>query len=70
MEIGQGGVDDLLLDEAAGGGEAAVEVEGGDDGFEGVGEEGGLAAATALLFAAAEDGCGRRGRCGAATLPR
>ncbi len=54
MEIGQGGLDDVFFDEGAGGVEAAVEVEGGDDGFEGVGEQGGLSAASALLFAAAE----------------
>jgi hypothetical protein len=55
VKIGQGGFNDLLLDKAAGGGEATVQVEGGDDGFEGVGEHGWFAAATALLFAAAEE---------------
>ena len=54
VEIGQGGLDDVLFDEGAGGVEAAIEVEGGDDGFEGVGEQGGLAAAAALFFAATE----------------
>ena len=54
VEIGQGGLDDVLFDEGAGGVESAVEVEGGDDGFEGVGEQGGLLAAAALLFSAAE----------------
>ena len=44
----------MLFDEGAGGVEAAVEIEGGDDGFEGVGEKSGLSAAAALLFAAAE----------------
>ena len=55
VEIGQSGFDDLFFDEAAGGGESTVEVEGGDDGFEGVGQDGGLAAATALFLAAAEE---------------
>ena len=55
VKIGEGGLDDVLFDEGAGGGEAAVEVEGGDDGFEGVGEKRGLSAASALLFAAAEE---------------
>jgi len=54
VEIRKGGLDDLLFDEAASGGEASVEVEGGDDGFECVGEDGGLATAFAVLFAAAE----------------
>jgi hypothetical protein len=55
VEIGEGGLDDLSIDEAARGGESAVEVEGGDDGFEGVGEDSGLAAASAVLFATAEE---------------
>ena len=54
VKIGERGFDDVLFDEGAGGGEAAVEIEGGDDGFEGVGEEGGLSAAAAVFFAAAE----------------
>ena len=54
MEIGEGGFDDVLFDEGAGGGEASVEIERGDDGFEGVGEERRLFAAAALLFATAE----------------
>jgi hypothetical protein len=44
----------VLFDERAGGVEAAIEVEGGDDGFEGVGEQGGFVAAAALFFATAE----------------
>jgi hypothetical protein len=55
VEFGQCGFDDLFFDEATGGGESTVEVEGGDDGLECVGEDGGLAAATALLFSAAEE---------------
>jgi hypothetical protein len=54
VKIRQGGLDDVLFDEGAGGVEAAIEVEGCDDGFEGVGEECGLAAAAALFFAATE----------------
>ena len=54
VEIREGGLDDVLFDEGAGGVEAAIEVEGCDDGFEGVGEECGLAAAAALFFAATE----------------
>src|SRR5438067_4790328 len=54
VKMGQSGFDDVLFDEGAGGVEATIEVEGGDDGFEGVGEKGGLAAATALFFAATE----------------
>jgi hypothetical protein len=54
LEGWQGGLDDLLLDEAASGGEATVQVEGGDNGFYGVGKEGWLAAASTGLFAAAE----------------
>jgi hypothetical protein len=53
VEIGEGGVDDVLFDEGAGGGKATIEIDGGDESFEGVGEDGGLFAATALLFAAA-----------------
>jgi hypothetical protein len=37
VEIGHGGVDDVLLDEVAGSGEATVEIESSDDSFEGVG---------------------------------
>ena len=54
MEIGEGGLDDVFFDESASGVEAAVEIEGGDDGFEGVGEKSGFPAAAALFFAAAE----------------
>ena len=54
VKIGQRGLDDVVFDEGAGGVESAVEVESGDDGFEGVGEESGLLAASALLFSAAE----------------
>jgi hypothetical protein len=54
MEVGDGGLDDVALDEGAGGFETAVDVQSGYDGFEGVGEESGLLAATALFFAAAE----------------
>ena len=54
VKIRQGGLDDVLFDEGAGGVETAIEVEGCDDGFEGVGEECGLAAAAALFFAATE----------------
>jgi hypothetical protein len=54
VKIREGGLDDVLFDEGAGGVEAAIEVEGGDDGFEGVGKKGGLPAATALFFAATE----------------
>ncbi len=55
VKVGQGGLDDVFFDEGACGGEAAVEIEGGDDRFEGVGEESGLFAASALLFAPAEE---------------
>ena len=58
VEVGHGGGDDVLLDEGAGGGEAAVEIDGGDEGFEGVGEDCGLFAATALLFSATEEEVG------------
>jgi hypothetical protein len=54
VKIRECGLDDVLFDEGAGGVEAAIEVEGGDDGFEGVGKKGGLPAATALFFAATE----------------
>ena len=54
LEIGQGGLDDLAADEGGGGGEAAVEIDGGDHGFEGVGEDGGLAAAAVAILTAAE----------------
>jgi hypothetical protein len=54
LEIRERGLDDLFFYEAACGGEAAVEVEGGDDGFEGVGEDGGFAAASAVLLTTAE----------------
>jgi hypothetical protein len=54
VELRDGGLDDVALDEGACSVESAVEVEGGDDGFEGIGEEGGLLAASALLFSAAE----------------
>src|SRR5580704_13246790 len=55
VKIGEGGLDDVLFDEGAGDIEAAVEIEGGDDGFEGIGEESGLSATTALFFASAEE---------------
>ena len=55
VEVGKGRFDDVLFDEGAGGREATIEIEGGDDGFESVGEERGLFAAAALLFAAAEE---------------
>ncbi len=54
VKVGERRLDDVLFDEGAGGGETTVEIEGGDDGFKGVGEEGGLFAAAALFFAAAE----------------
>jgi hypothetical protein len=54
VKVWEGGLDDVPFDEEAGGIEAAIEVEGGDDGFESVGEKGGLAAAAALFFAATE----------------
>ncbi len=54
LERGQSGLDDFFFNEAASGGEAAVEIEGGDDGFERIGEERGLAAASAGFFTAAE----------------
>jgi hypothetical protein len=49
----EGGLDDVFFDEGAGGGEASIEIEGGDDGFECVGEQGGLSAASALFFSTA-----------------
>ena len=55
VEVGQGGLDDVFFDEGARGSEAAVEIEGGDDSFEGVGQERGFFAASALLFTAAEE---------------
>jgi hypothetical protein len=55
VEIGKGGLDDMPLDEGAGGGEAAVKIERGDDGFEGVSEQGWLLAAATLLFSATEE---------------
>jgi len=55
VEIGEGRLDDMSLDEGAGGVEAAIEIEGGDDGFEGIGEQGWLFAAATLLFSAAEE---------------
>jgi hypothetical protein len=54
VKVRKGGLDDVLFDEGAGGVEAAIEIEGGDDGFEGIGEKGGLAAAAALFLAATE----------------
>jgi hypothetical protein len=54
LEVGEGGHDDMALDEGAGDLESTVEVEGGYDGFEGVGEQGGFLAASALLFSPAE----------------
>jgi hypothetical protein len=44
----------VALDKGAGHLESTVEVEGGDDGFEGVGEQGRLLAASALLFSPAK----------------
>jgi hypothetical protein len=54
LKIGEGGYDDMALDKGAGDLESTVEVEGGYDGFEGVGEQGGFLAASALLFSPAE----------------
>jgi hypothetical protein len=54
VEVRQGRFDDLFFDEGAGGGESSVEIEGGDDGFEGVGEESGLATAAAGVLSATE----------------
>ena len=54
VEVWKSRLDDVLFDEGAGGVEASVEIEGGDDGFDSVGEEGGLFAASGLLFAATE----------------
>jgi hypothetical protein len=54
VKIGKGGLDDVPFDKGSGGVEATIEVEGSDDGFEGVGKKGGLAAAAALFFAATE----------------
>jgi hypothetical protein len=54
VKIGKGGLDDVLFDEGARHGQTTVEVESGDDRFEGVGEESGLSAAAALLFTATE----------------
>jgi hypothetical protein len=52
--MGKRGFDDVFLDESTGCVEASVEVEGGDNGFESVGEESGLSAAAALFLTAAE----------------
>jgi hypothetical protein len=46
--------DEQALDHGGGGGVAAVEVHGGDDGLEGVGEDGALGAAAAAVLALAE----------------
>jgi len=54
VKVGEGGLDDVLFDEGAGGGEATVEIEGCDDGFDGVGEKGGLFAASGLFFSTAQ----------------
>jgi hypothetical protein len=44
----------VAFDEGARGVETAVEIERGDDGFESIGEERRLLAATTLFFSAAE----------------
>jgi len=54
VEIGKSRFNDVFFDEGAGGIESAVEVEGGDDSFQGVGEKSWLSAAPTLLFAAAK----------------
>jgi hypothetical protein len=54
LEIGEGRLDDMALDKGTGHLESTVEIEGGYDGFEGVGEQGGFLAASALLFSSAE----------------
>ena len=54
LEAGERRVDDVAADEGAGRFETAIEIEGGDDGFECIGEDGGLLTATAEVFAAAE----------------
>jgi hypothetical protein len=54
VKVGQGWLDDVLIDKSAGGFETTVEVESGNNGFECVGEDGGLGAASALFFAAAK----------------
>ena len=43
-----------IIQESTGFAQAAIEIEGGDHGFKGVGEQGGFAAAAALFFAPAE----------------
>jgi len=58
VQIGHGGRDDVLVDESARGGKATIEIKRCDDGFDGVGEDRGLLAATALLFSAAEQEMG------------
>jgi hypothetical protein len=58
VEVLHGGGGDVLFDEGAGGIEATVEIESGDDGFESVGEDRGFFAAAALLFSAAEEEMG------------
>jgi hypothetical protein len=45
----------VLFDEGTGGGETTIEIESCDDGFESVGEDCGLFAATALLLSATEE---------------
>jgi hypothetical protein len=52
--MGQRGLNDMPFDEGAGSVEAAVQVEGGDDSFEGVGEQRRLSAAACSFFAAAK----------------
>jgi len=54
VQIRDGGLDDVPLDEGAGSVQAAIEVEGGDYGFECIGEKGWLLAASTLFFSAAE----------------
>jgi hypothetical protein len=47
-------LDDVLFNEVAGGGKSSIEVECGDDGFDGVGEQCGFFSAAALLFTSSE----------------
>ena len=50
VEVREGRLDDVFFDESAGGVEASIEIKCRDDGFEGVGQQGGFSAASALLF--------------------
>ncbi len=54
MEVRKRWLDDVTLDEGTRRIEPAVKVKSGDDGLEGVGEQRGLVATAALLFAATE----------------